>query len=360
MEVEQELTRVTAALKELREAHVAAEREGIVREIWEAYKENRSLISRTPTARWGTQLCPDRQPAVLAAVFGTSKSDQSIGAKRITEHKNIRQPTPWAKQYLEEHKAKLQSSLNMSPDLRTVIHLATGPPAQVPTVDMRAFQSGFTLGLIKAGGSKPTGAGPRTDLERTVERQLRNFQRDGCHGGDGADCSYRSKCSASPTAAERAPARADSLESSTDPQEPDRPGAECDGAPLPKRQRLQREVAAFAVGKFGASAAHRRSRKRQGIKEVFKIGEVPLAEHPAHVTQAPTRTDEAPHTTIMTDEVVKIAEVLPGSNVHEGERTEEVPQEEHEAIKTPIDGEGTAHTVEDIDAFGTTDDHSPG
>eukprot|EP00959_Pyramimonas_sp_CCMP1952_P265302 5547538-Pyramimonas_sp.AAC.1 len=41
MEVEQELKRVTAALKELREAHVAAERGGFVREIWEAYKENR-------------------------------------------------------------------------------------------------------------------------------------------------------------------------------------------------------------------------------------------------------------------------------------------------------------------------------
>eukprot|EP00959_Pyramimonas_sp_CCMP1952_P056305 1175971-Pyramimonas_sp.AAC.1 len=40
-EVEKELKRATAALTELREAHVAAEREGIVREIWEAYKENR-------------------------------------------------------------------------------------------------------------------------------------------------------------------------------------------------------------------------------------------------------------------------------------------------------------------------------
>jgi hypothetical protein len=77
----------------------------------------------------------------------------------------------------QERKAKLQHSLNMSPDLRTVIHLATGPPAQVPTVDMRSFQSAFALGLIKAGGTKPTGAGPRTELERTVERQLRNFQR---------------------------------------------------------------------------------------------------------------------------------------------------------------------------------------
>eukprot|EP00959_Pyramimonas_sp_CCMP1952_P136078 2846979-Pyramimonas_sp.AAC.1 len=45
----------------------------------------------------------------------------------------------------------------MSPDLRTVIHLAKGPPAQVPTVDMRFFQSAFTLGRIKAGGTKPTG-----------------------------------------------------------------------------------------------------------------------------------------------------------------------------------------------------------
>eukprot|EP00959_Pyramimonas_sp_CCMP1952_P056529 1180353-Pyramimonas_sp.AAC.1 len=42
-------------------------------------------------------------------------------------------------------KAKLQYSLNMGPDFRTAIHLATGPPAQVPTVDMRSFQSAFTL-----------------------------------------------------------------------------------------------------------------------------------------------------------------------------------------------------------------------
>eukprot|EP00959_Pyramimonas_sp_CCMP1952_P128273 2682286-Pyramimonas_sp.AAC.1 len=33
----------------------------------------------------------------------------------------------------QERKAKLQYSLNMGPDLRTVIHLAKGPPAQVPT-----------------------------------------------------------------------------------------------------------------------------------------------------------------------------------------------------------------------------------
>eukprot|EP00959_Pyramimonas_sp_CCMP1952_P025253 529790-Pyramimonas_sp.AAC.1 len=77
----------------------------------------------------------------------------------------------------QERKAKFQHSLNMSPDLRTVIHLAKVPPAQVPTVDMRSFQSAFTLGLTKTGGTKPTGAGPRTELERTVERQLRNFQR---------------------------------------------------------------------------------------------------------------------------------------------------------------------------------------
>eukprot|EP00959_Pyramimonas_sp_CCMP1952_P147368 3084024-Pyramimonas_sp.AAC.1 len=45
---------------------------------------------------------PNDHEAVLTAALGTSKSDQSIGVKRITEHKNIRQPTPWAKQYIED------------------------------------------------------------------------------------------------------------------------------------------------------------------------------------------------------------------------------------------------------------------
>lgn len=81
----------------------------------------------------------------------------------------------------KDRKVKLQFSMNLMPDLRTTLQLTTPKDQAVPEVptviDMRALQSAFNLSLLKQQGVRPVGPGPRTELERAVERQLRNLQR---------------------------------------------------------------------------------------------------------------------------------------------------------------------------------------
>eukprot|EP00959_Pyramimonas_sp_CCMP1952_P336199 7039897-Pyramimonas_sp.AAC.1 len=77
MEVEQELKRGTAALKELRVAHVTAEQEGIVREICEAYKENRfDEMHRLRVEHQRNGRGPRRGSATATVVTGPESSGE--------------------------------------------------------------------------------------------------------------------------------------------------------------------------------------------------------------------------------------------------------------------------------------------
>ena len=80
-----------------------------------------------------------------------------------------------------DRKVKLQYNMNLQPDLRTTIQLSTPKGQEIPAVpfsiDMRALQAAINLALTKHQGLRPVGPGPRTELERAVERQLRNLQR---------------------------------------------------------------------------------------------------------------------------------------------------------------------------------------
>lgn len=79
-----------------------------------------------------------------------------------------------------DRKVKVQYSLNLKPDIATTVMLATESdtrPTQVPTLEVGYLQSAFNYALVKQEGIKPVGPGPRTELERQVERQLRSLMR---------------------------------------------------------------------------------------------------------------------------------------------------------------------------------------
>eukprot|EP00959_Pyramimonas_sp_CCMP1952_P012460 263428-Pyramimonas_sp.AAC.1 len=76
-----------------------------VAEVFREWKINMSADElRVRRLKWYKRWSqfPNGREAIIAAVFGTSKSDQSMGIKRTNGRNNITQPTPCAKQYLED------------------------------------------------------------------------------------------------------------------------------------------------------------------------------------------------------------------------------------------------------------------
>ena len=80
-----------------------------------------------------------------------------------------------------DHKGKLTIAINHHPEMEGALRRAPGVTQQDLDVgkkyEPQLLQSAINFALMKAGGEKSTGPGPRVALERTVQAQLRKLQQ---------------------------------------------------------------------------------------------------------------------------------------------------------------------------------------